>query len=632
MEYEDVCRTDAQGNCELDTNNAPIIIRQKYDGVDVSPDGYLANREVNDPRGIWSDGETFWVVGKDNDDNAKVFAFALPKDCSRGDNYCRRPTKDFDLAAENDNPWGITAGWSGVGPDRVVDTWWVTNPTEDEDRDNRLDKKLYAYNRSDGSRNSALDFDLSQLDISNLQQYFYGLAATETIMYVAEYITGRVYSFSMPGVSGPIGPALVSSDKTLKSLSLSNATLSPSSPDPAVSIYTAMVENDVTSTTITAVPNHPSATAQVLDGGVIASGGVVQLDLIGSSPVNTFTVRVTAQDGSTKDYTVAVERRALSTDATLDSLTLSGAPAVDLVAAATSTGDSVTVDSSLDETTVLAVPNDSRVKSVVYKLDGNAVTANSDPNDAIPDGDHVMELAVGLNEITVEVTAEDDSVETYTVTVTRERALSDNAMLNALVLMYGDQEVLLMPTFDAAENSYEAEVAYGVTSLVVKYELRDTNAKNVTVRFGGAKDANDVVEDEEVKSNIDDPGMAEDTSTSVGLSEGENTLTVEVTAENGIAKQAYEVSIERADASNDATLARLSLDPGALDQSFFPRLLSVGASVGHDDATTKLSIVPGDGDTATVVVKYGGTVVRDVLQGDSVTGGTDVDRACRRPP
>ena len=139
--------------------------------ADLSPDGYLDRdrREVDAPRGIWSDGSTLWVV---DNDTAKVFAFGLPgtPSCSRSDNYCRQSGKDFTLAADNDNPWGITAGRST--PTGEVDTWWVTNPHEDRAKD----RKIFAYNRSDGSRNPALDIDLSQLDIINGQQYYYGLA------------------------------------------------------------------------------------------------------------------------------------------------------------------------------------------------------------------------------------------------------------------------------------------------------------------------------------------------------------------------------------------------------------------------------------------------------------------------
>ena len=125
---------------------------------DVTPEGDRATREVRDPKGIWSDGDTLWVTGKDNADNAKVFAFALPTSCSHTDNDCsgvspvRKSSLDFELLGDNDNPWGIT------GND---DTWWVT---EIGDLGRTTDtRKIYAYDRSDGTRDPDKDVDLSQL-------------------------------------------------------------------------------------------------------------------------------------------------------------------------------------------------------------------------------------------------------------------------------------------------------------------------------------------------------------------------------------------------------------------------------------------------------------------------------------
>ena len=71
--------------------------------ADVRPEGYGANSDVDGPRGITSDGDTLWVVDRDND---KVVAFALPDECSRYNNYCRRSSKDFNLSDGNDDPWG----------------------------------------------------------------------------------------------------------------------------------------------------------------------------------------------------------------------------------------------------------------------------------------------------------------------------------------------------------------------------------------------------------------------------------------------------------------------------------------------------------------------------------------------
>ena len=556
--------------------------------TDVSPDELRANPEVVSPRGIWSDGSTLWVVDEDND---KVFAFALPTDCTRFDRYCRQSGKDFDLSDGNDDAWGITAGRSS--PTSDIDTWWVTDTK---------DRKIYAYHRFDappdgsdtygaGDRNSALDIDLTQLDIVNQQQFYHGLAATDTIMYVGEFITGRVYSFSMPGVSGPIGPALVSSDATLSSLSLNNATLLPSnSPfDPDHTVYTANVEPEVASTTVTATPSHSSAAAVVKVGSTTHGNGVVPL----VEGANIITVEVTAEDGTTKTYQVTVTRRAKSTDATLSALTLSGVQGVDLTEAEKTAGDSTTVASSLVATTVSATPNDSRVTSIVYKLDGTAIDANSDSTDTIPDGDHVTELAVGPNVITVEVTAEDGvTTKTYKVTVTRERPLSDIATLMSLEL----QNVVLSPTFDTDTGQYAATVAHGVSETVVSYERKDSHA-TVEIREGNEESAG-VIANEQVVSPHD---------SSIALEVGVNTITVQVTSENGLVVMPYVVTVTREDPSNVATLENLALDPGELSPTFSSSVGRYAATVLHSDDSIDVTYTKSDG-TAKVVARVGGTI------------------------
>ena len=493
----------------------------------------------------------------------------------------------------------------------------MTNPTEDEDRDNRLDKKLYAYNRSDGSRNSDLDFDLSQLDILNLQQFYYGLAATETIMYVAEYITGRIYSFSMPGVSGPIGPALVSSDATLRTLTLEDNSSNSISYTPTFSsdhfgVYAADVEPEVTPVKVTATPNNePYATAVVKVGSTIAGDGVVALQ----PGTNTITVEVTAQDGTTTEqYTVGITRRAKSTDATLSGLELRDVPFEESGVPFTFASDTYSytpdaVANSVAETTVTATPNSEHAKLVVIKHNGNEVGRNNEGRQVTAvvalDAQEVDDPVV--NTITVEVTAEDDSKQIYTVTVTRERALSNVATLRDLVLMYADETIKLREVAcdDTGTDSYDAEVAYGVQSLIVKFSPCDEKRQDVSVFITN----DDVTITEKV-----DP-------TNVTLAEGVNTLTVKVTAEDGTVKS-YVVNIERAAPSNDATLASLLLNPGTLDRKFYRELFSMDATVGHDDATTKLSIVGSDGDKADVDVKHGGAVERHADMDDTVEGGT----------
>ena len=592
--------------------------------ADLTPDGYYDTRDVNEPSGIWSDGDTIWVVDQDND-NAKVVAFALPKNCSPTDNYCRRPEKDFDLAAENDNPWGITARWSGDGPDRVVDTFWVTNATEDRAGENELDKKLYAYN-ADGSRNSDLDFDLKQLDISNLQQFYYGLAATETIMYVAEFITGRIYSFSMPGVSGAIGPALVSSDATLRTLTLEDNSSNSISYTPTFSsdhfgVYAAVVEPEVTPVKVTATPTDTvGASAVVKVGGAIVDGGVVggTTYTSGVVPLNaegnatTIFVQVTAQDRSNKTYTVTVYRRAKSTDATLDSLVLSAVPFEESgvpfnfdPSTYSYTPDAVA--NSVAQTTVTATPNSEHAKLVV--INGTDVTNDNGALVIALDAQEVDDPVV--NTITVEVTAEDGTTtNTYTVTVTRERLPSNIATLDMLEL----EDVELHRTFASDHSPYTSTVDNGVSSTVIKFK-RTNQFATVAIQAVDPNAMTTVVPTEDIVPS----------GTPLQLAEGVNTVTVTVTSEDMTDTMDYVLTITRAEPFNDATLVSLSFNPGALSRNgasvtFDATEALYDVDVLHDDDSTELSYRKTN-STATVEIGVGGTVVQGT-DGLTVTGET----------
>ena len=88
-----------------------------------------------------------------------------------------------------------------------------------------------------------------------------------------------------------------SDDATLKSLAVSAGTLSPAF-NPEHTSYTTSVANSVSSITVLAEANHLKAT--------VLGTGTKNL-LVGSNP---FTVTVTAEDGSTKDYHVVITRAA----------------------------------------------------------------------------------------------------------------------------------------------------------------------------------------------------------------------------------------------------------------------------------------------------------------------------------
>lgn len=96
-----------------------------------------------------------------------------------------------------------------------------------------------------------------------------------------------------------------SSDATLSGLSLSAGTLSPSFSS-GTSSYSASVANSVTSVTVTPVVSEGHATVTV-NGAAVASGSASQSISLATGS-NTISVVVTAQDGTTRSYSITVTR------------------------------------------------------------------------------------------------------------------------------------------------------------------------------------------------------------------------------------------------------------------------------------------------------------------------------------
>ncbi len=212
-----------------------------------------------------------------------------------------------------------------------------------------------------------------------------------------------------------------SSDASLSGLALSGVTLSPDFASATTTGYTASVANGVTSTTVTATPNHAAAKVDITpaEHPFYADFPGYQVDLqVGS---NTISVKVTAEDGTTtQTYTVTVTRAAppASSDASLSGLALSGVTLSPDFATTTTTGYTASVANGVTSTTVTATPNHAGAAAVTTPPDADVNTVG-----------HQVNLDVGDNTISVKVTAEDDTTtRTYTVTVTRAAAVVANSV------------------------------------------------------------------------------------------------------------------------------------------------------------------------------------------------------------
>ena len=229
----------------------------------------------------------------------------------------------------------------------------------------------------------------------------------------------------------------------------------------------------------------------------------------------TFTDDAGNQESLTSAATSAVTQvAALSTDATLSALILSGVNLGTFDSATTSY--TARVNGPVTETTVAPTLNHSGANYVI-KLGG------------VTDADGVIQLTVGSNVITMEVTAEDgQTTRTYTITVTRLDSqpdpISSDATLSGLTLSGID-----FGTFASSTESYTAGVANSVSQTTVTPTVNDSGASYV-IKIGGVEDADGTV----------------------SLAVGSNVITVQVVAEDDSITKTYAVTVARAESPNSA--------------------------------------------------------------------------------
>lgn len=298
-----------------------------------------------------------------------------------------------------------------------------------------------------------------------------------------------------------------SSNNNLSSLTVSEGSLNFNK---NTTSYNVNVDSDVTSINI-------NATAE--DSKASVSGTGTKSLKYGN---NSFDIVVTAASGAKKTYTVNVNRKDnRSSNNNLSRLTIS-------------TG---TLSPSFNKnTTTYTVSVPFEVSSVSVK----ATAEDSKAKVSVSGGSNLP--AEETTNITIKVTAENGSVKTYTIKVTRgkdpNKVLSTNNNLSSLVPSVGE----LSPIFDKDSLNYEVYVSYDVKEIEFTTTVEDT--KYATV-------------------NIDGPES---------LSVGKNKYSITVTAEDGSTKE-YIVTVTRAKdpnapASTNTFLKEILISNGTLRDSF----------------------------------------------------------------
>ena len=334
--------------------------------------------------------------------------------------------------------------------------------------------------------------------------------------------------------STPTPPAQKSNDATLKSLGVSGYNLSPSF-SPNTDHYTIKVPSSATNVRIEGSANHGKATV----------AGLGNVNLTGDN--TTTTVIVTAEDGTKKTYTINIEKEkqnepAKDGDATLKSLNVSGYTLKPTFKSNVNTY-SITVKNNITGLDVNAVPNSGK-SSVEVSGNGN--------------------WKVGVNVVTIKVTAENGNVNTYTVNVTREAAKTNNTSTpkpkssdNYLKDLIINSSHEISPKFNKNTSNYSVTVPYEVDKLDLTYVTNNSNAK---VKVNG-------------NSNF--------------LVGEMNTVEVEVTAEDGTVR-VYTLNVTRSTQNGKTDLKELTVTNGTLSPSFDSNTLEYDLKV--DGKTDKLDI------------------------------------------
>jgi hypothetical protein len=209
-----------------------------------------------------------------------------------------------------------------------------------------------------------------------------------------------------------------STDATLGELSVLPGVLSPAFVSTTTS-YTAGAPNGTTSVAVTATVNQVSATvAYASTAGVCTPEDASPASCaIAASGATTITITVTAADlTTTETYTIVVTAAdaGASNDATLADLVVAlGALSPAFVS--TTTDYEASVANDVASTPVTPTLNDPNATYTITGSPGACTPATSPANCA---------LSVGVNVITVTVTAEDGSVQEYTITIVRAAPLT----------------------------------------------------------------------------------------------------------------------------------------------------------------------------------------------------------------
>jgi len=331
-------------------------------------------------------------------------------------------------------------------------------------------------------------------------------------------------------------PSASSSNANLATLGQSVGGLSPAFSSTTTN-YTDNVSNATATITLKPVSSDGTATIKV-NGTAVTSGTMTAPIALTEGGPTVITTVVTAQDGTTtKTYTLTVNR-AVSTDATLSALKLNTGVLSPAFSSATNT---YTTNVGNVYTTVTVTPTATDANSII-KVNGAVVASGTaSAGVAVAEG--------ATTTINVTVTAQNGTtIKTYKIAVTR--APSSNANLATLGQSVGG----LSPSFSTNTTSYTDNVNNATTSITLKPVSSDANAA----------------------IKVDGTTVASGTMTApIALGVGSNSVTTQVTAQDGTTTKTYTLTVIRAAGGADS----FNTNIGVTKPMAIPQLAEDGVQV-----------------------------------------------------
>jgi len=382
-------------------------------------------------------------------------------------------------------------------------------------------------------------------------------AGSNTVINIAVRAqNGSTKTYSVNVIRAALG-----GNNNLQSLAVSPGPLAPAF-SAATEDYTVNVGSGVTQFTVTPTLQDTAAT-MIVNGQATTSGQARTITLNGAGSNTVINIAVTAQNGSTKTYSVNVIRAALAGNNNLQGLTVSQGT-LSPTFLASRTVYTVNVGANVGSLNVTATLQDTNASMTI-----NGQGTSSGQVRSIS-----LNPAGQSTEIEIIVIAPNGSDKTYLITVNR----GDNN-LTALTVTPGT----LTPAFAQNTLAYTVNVATDVTSVAVSATKSDPNAV--------------------ISGSVPNSGQANIALTGAGTT---TPVSITVTAPNGIAKT-YTIGIIRAEASAPNP-------PGSAPD------LTAASDSGIDDSdnitnvlTPSFTVAPlGAGETPKLYIVFpGGTIVKE---------------------